>query len=99
MKADKEKTQGPYTTATNTANLIYLQRTVRNSIITVSIIVILITVVIINQCYDGSTVYIVVANQAKLIYEQKNIQKKLLYWNANIHFNQQCIKKALPLNT
>jgi hypothetical protein len=32
-------------------------------------IAILITVVIITQCYNGSTVYIAVANRAKLIYQ------------------------------
>jgi len=40
----------------NTTNFIYLKRNMRNSTITVITIAILITVVIINQCYNGSTV-------------------------------------------
>jgi len=45
-----------------------------------------------------SKVNSVIGHQVKDIYQYKNIKKKSLTCIANIHFNQQCLKKISSQN-
>jgi hypothetical protein len=43
----------------------------------------------------SSTVKIVIASQAKIVYHLKNLKRKVLKCGADIYFNKQCLKLGL----